>query len=270
MIELFKSRLRSYPYLYQGLKQLYKPIQIWRSIRIKKNKNLLPQQIEQALKNNPSVFFIQIGANDGKTGDPLYPLIMAHSNWEGIFIEPVKHIFEKLKDNYKVTNKLIFENVAIANDYSVKKFYYVSEEAKNIIKDVPHWYDKLGSFDKTHIIKHYSGKFEPFIVEEDIICVPIKGILNGYKVDKIDLIQIDTEGFDYQILAQFDLIKYHPKVIMFEHKHLSAKEKYNAIKLLQRSAYKLYDSGENYLAIKSNNIIYLFFVQLFYKLLNNK
>ena len=250
MIDLIKDRLRTYPYLYNGLRQIYKPIQIWRSMRIRKNKKILSYRIERALEKYPSVFFIQIGSNDGKTGDPLYPLIMAHSNWAGIFIEPVKHIFEKLKENYEATDRFVFENVAIANDYGLKKFYYVSEKATYILEDIPHWYDKLGSFNKAHIIKHFGGKFEPFIVEDDIICVPIKDILSKHKVDNIDLIQIDAEGFDYQIIVQIDFKKYHPKVILFEDRHLSKDDKKKAILLLKNNEYKLYDSGGDYLAIK--------------------
>jgi FkbM family methyltransferase len=262
IIELLKSRRGSCPYLYHGLKKIYQPWQSWKSRQIIKNKTLLPYLIEQSLKDNPWVFFIQIGANDGKTGDPLYPLISTHNNWGGIFIEPIKHIFEKLKENYQGTNRFIFENVAIANDYNIKNFYYVSDRAKDILEDLPHWYDKLGSFDKTHIIRHFNGKLEPFIVEDEVIGVPLKDILIKHKVDNIDLIHIDTEGFDYQILAQIDFTKYHPKVILFEHKHLSVDDKRKAIKLLYNNSYKVYNAGEDYLAIKTNNLLYICYLQL--------
>ncbi|MBK7697246.1 MAG: FkbM family methyltransferase [Saprospiraceae bacterium] len=37
----------------------------------------------------------------------------------------------------------------------------------------------------------------------------------------IDLLHIDTEGYDWEILKQLRLAKYFPRPIIFEHKHLS-------------------------------------------------
>jgi FkbM family methyltransferase len=220
-----------------------------------KNERHIYDRVEKALKNNSSVFFLQIGANDGVTRDHLHKLILIHKEWTGIFIEPLKHIFAKLKLNYGNFDRFIFENVAIGVTKETKDFYFVSDKAKDILEDCPPWYDQLGSFNNEHISKHFNGKFNPFIVKEKVECVPLSDVLLRNDVTKIDLLQIDTEGFDYKILSQLDFQKYTPKVILFEHKHLVDDEKKKAILLLKNNGYKLYECEEDYLAIKKINLI---------------
>jgi len=59
-------------------------------------------------------FFVEIGAHDGISGDPIHRHIIKYK-WKGILIEPVKYLFDKLVAYYKRQNNLIFENVAIGD-----------------------------------------------------------------------------------------------------------------------------------------------------------
>ena len=58
---------------------------------------------------------VQIGSNDGKTGDPLYPLLNSHPEWKALFVEPVPYLFKRLKNSYPDTTRFTFENAAISN-----------------------------------------------------------------------------------------------------------------------------------------------------------
>jgi len=78
------------------------------------------------LKYNNSVFFVQVGSNDGMQGDSLHDIIVKNENWTGIFIEPVGFLFERLKRNYGNSDRLIFEKQAIAANRGVVEFFYVS------------------------------------------------------------------------------------------------------------------------------------------------
>src|SRR6266702_2735109 len=64
----------------------------------------------------PGIGFIQIGSNDGISGDPLREFIVASAKWHGAFVEPVPQIFEKLRQNYSHLRgrKFTFFNVAIS------------------------------------------------------------------------------------------------------------------------------------------------------------
>ena len=76
-------------------------------------KNNATELIRRIFKFQSDVFFIQIGSNDGKTGDPLYPLVNKYSKYRGLFVEPVPYLFERLVDNYSFRKNLLFENAAI-------------------------------------------------------------------------------------------------------------------------------------------------------------
>lgn len=210
----------------------------------------IAKQIEKTLEINGNIFFVQVGSNDGLQGDPLHELITKNKKWSGIFIEPVEFLFQRLKRNYENSERFVFEKVAIGSEKETKKFYYVKEGAKADLGDkLPFWYDQLGSFNKDHILKHLNGKLEPYIVEEEIQCVPIQEIFDKNLVKKLDLIHIDTEGFDYKVLSQVNFKKYKPSIVLYEHKHLSMDEKEKAKSLLKIFKYKLFEYKEDTLAI---------------------
>jgi hypothetical protein len=73
-----------------------------------------------------SNFVLNVGANDGVWGDPLFPLFERHSNIiGGVLIEP-GHIFKKLKENYQDYRfaYLINEGVSPSNGRELCKQYF--------------------------------------------------------------------------------------------------------------------------------------------------
>lgn len=52
--------------------------------------------LEYFAQNNPTPFFIQIGANKGQLRDPIYGYIIL-KQWAGILVEPQKKSFDQLK-----------------------------------------------------------------------------------------------------------------------------------------------------------------------------
>lgn len=143
----------------------------------------------------------------------------------------------------------MFENVAISNKRETRKFYYVSEKAKTEL-DLPYWHDQLGSFDKDHIAKMLGNEMSPYIIEENVECQPLQDVLDKNRVEAIDLLHIDTEGFDYQVLSQLDIKRYKPSVILFEHHLLNDEEFIKARKLLRRTGYRLLQYGNDTLAVR--------------------
>lgn len=214
----------------------------------------IQEQIEKTFRKKPSVFFVQVGSNDGVQGDPIHGLITKSKEWTGMFIEPVGLYFQRLKHNYENADRFIFENVAIGTERETKRFYYVLEEAKTEFDDLPYWYNQLGSFDKNHILKQLGDRLEPYIVEEEIECFPIQEIFDRNNVKTIDFLHIDTEGFDYKVLSQVDFDRYKPLIVLYEHVHLSADDREKAKLLLKTSGYRLVRYGFDTLAIKASAI----------------
>lgn len=198
-----------------------------------------------------SAFIVQVGSNDGVNGDPLHDLIQKNKNWEALFIEPVPYLFEKLKINYKNQSRFIFENVAI-NDGSNQKFYYVRDSVKNNLPDLPIWHDQLGSFKRENITNHLNGILKPFIEETLVNGATLKSVLNKNGIETIDLLHIDAEGYDWVVLSQVDLIKFTPKIILYEHKHLSIEEKNNSLEFLKDNNYSVFKLGSDFISIKMN------------------
>ena len=176
-----------------------------------------------------------------------------------LLIEPVKYNFDQLKNRFKNYKNIIFENVAIGDKNELIDFFHVLESSIDKLKK--HWASGIGSFSKEHILKHRTKRFQ--ITEEDIRCIKIKAItfnklIDKYKIEYINKLMIDAEGFDYNIIKSIDFKKIFIKEIIFEKKHLSTTfqigSKLNEIKaLLVKEKYKLFDiSEENILAKKMN------------------
>lgn len=193
---------------------------------------------------------IQIGSNDGVTGDPISELLMKNEKWEAVFVEPVPYIYQKLKRNYSDETRFKCENVAI-NDGSSQTFYWVDPKVINEVQELPVWYDQLGSFDKNNIVKHLDGILTPYILETEVQGLSLIELIKESNFDQVDLLHIDTEGYDWKILSQLDLTMYCPHIVLFEHTHLTKQEKEASISFMQNDFY-MFHFGGDFLCIKKS------------------
>lgn len=194
-----------------------------------------------------AAFVVQIGSNDGKTGDPIYPLLQKNLTWKALFVEPVPYVFEQLKNNYPDNARFRFENVAINNGERLT-FHWVDPKARESLPELPYWFDQLGSFDKQHILKHFDGKLAPFIISAKLEGITLSTLFERNQIEKIDILHIDTEGHDWNILSQLDLKAHAPKFILFEHNHLTTTAVQAARDFLN-DQYFLYPIGIDMLAV---------------------
>ncbi len=214
-------------------------------------KNFPTFWVNKHLKNT-DLNIVQIGSNDGVTGDPIFKLIKKNKRWRVVFVEPIPYLFERLKKNYHNDSRFVFENVAI-NDGSNQIFYYVNEDADKHIANLPYWYDQLGSFKKENILRHLDGILEPYIIEKEIRGLKLNDLLTKNKISSLDLLHIDTEGYDYKILSQLDLKRYSPIVILFEYEHLQDSEQKEAVTFLKEKYYIFVFDGD-FLCIAKNKL----------------
>lgn len=196
-------------------------------------------------QNMPDFYFIQIGANDGLTGDSLRKYITKY-NWKGVLVEPVPYVFKRLKENYKDYRGLHFENSAIGVKGGFTKFYALSEfdlQKKKLFGDHEKYkVDQLGSFDKATLLKHsyMHPQFESLVEEIDVPAMTFDSLLTKYNISNVDLLQLDVEGYDFELLNTMNFDKIVPKVLVFEHQHMK-KEHYKAVlKKLRKIGYKFY------------------------------
>jgi len=167
----------------------------------------------------PSAFFVQVGSNDGMKLDPLRPHILAR-RWCGIMIEPLPYVFDQLSAQYRDHPRIILENVAVGDHDGTAELFHIPQSDD---PDLPNWYDALGTFRKDVLLKH--SEFIPDIanriVSTVVPCSTFESICGRHSVQKIDLVQMDTEGYDFEVIKLIDLERYRPKLLMFEHLHLT-------------------------------------------------
>jgi hypothetical protein len=117
-------------------------------------------------------------------------------------------------------------------------FYYVDPLAKTNIPHLTCLFDQIGSFDPGHIARHFGHTLDRFIVCTKVSTLPLSTLLDRNNVTKIDVLHIDTEGYDWIVLRQFDIGRFRPDVILFERKHLSEDDTNKALAFL-RQDYKV-------------------------------
>ena len=205
----------------------------------------LEKILSRAAENSDDFFFIQIGANDGVIYDPIYQFVRQY-NWSGILVEPVPCYFNRLLMNYQGNPNLHFENVAISDKDEQRDFYRVQEG----LDFLPEWCNGLGTFKLDVLLTHKWAipNLEDYVVKEIVECLSLDSLLKKYAVNKIDLLLIDTEGYDYQVLRQLDLDFIRPNFLLYEHQYISQEKRLICENRLEQAGYKFSNHMGNTLA----------------------
>lgn len=201
-----------------------------------------PRVIPEFSRLYPDAFFIQIGSNDGDQHDPLKNAIHSN-NWQGIMVEPVPYVFERLRQHHGGNPRLKLENLAISTQSGVLPFYHLRKATEDELKTIPHWYDKLGSFSLDVLLKHEEliPGLKQRVVTSSVNAITFDELCRRNQVQQIDLIHIDTEGHDFEILKTIDLARYRPKLVIYEHHHLNPADRAAAQKRLRDNGYEVFE-----------------------------
>lgn len=197
-------------------------------------------------RRQKDVFLLQIGAMDGKTSDPVHEYI-TRFEWSGLLVEPVPDQFERLEDTYRDFPSIQLANVAIAEHNGVISMHRVAME-RVTDGSVPRWGNGLASFYKDRTALGFEA-IEPFVYEEEVVCLTLSSLLAQYQVGKIDVMQIDAEGHDYHILNQMEFIVHRPLIINLEIVNLPKNEVAACKQLLDRFGYVYTRSGYDLVAV---------------------
>lgn len=212
--------------------------------------------------NGEEVFCVQVGANDGKTTDPLFTYFDQY-DWKGLLIEPQQDVYEhQLKKTYSHRPDLILENVAIGPSGQHLPFYRL--KCSNA-----QWATGLSTFDKETLLAHVTSGYVAQMAREDGISLgddliettkiptfSFRDLMERHSIDRVDVLCIDTEGADFEVLRQFDFSLYKPDLVLYESKHLSDGDFISSKTLLRDAGYRLYWDGGDTLAVRSSVLIY--------------
>jgi FkbM family methyltransferase len=181
-------------------------------------------------------FFLQVGANDGEMHDPIHRYVDEY-RWEGLLVEPIPKLFAELQKNYATQPQLRFANVALSTTDGRLTLYTVRDDPK-----LTDWARGITSFDRNVLLSNrkHDPNIRPELIEKVLVeAVTFRTLAARYNVEHIDLLQIDTEGFDFEVLKMFDFGRYVPAIIQYEHRHLKLCDQVAAHELLRKHQYKI-------------------------------
>jgi FkbM family methyltransferase len=198
----------------------------------------------------PDFFFVQIGAFDGRTADPLFGWVQAYE-WRGLLVEPQARAVAELQENYGTAKGLEFRQVAAGEHEEQRTLYTVADGP-----GVPHWAGLLASFDREVLLSHrtYLPNIDALVQETPVRCLPLNQLLGEAETDHIDLLQIDVEGYDHELIRLLDLGRFSPSIVRFEHVHLTREQHERAIAKLIDHGYKVCLEAEDTLAYKPDDV----------------
>lgn len=209
--------------------------------------NVLDLVLQDYMKQEQDIFFIQIGANDGATADPIHKLIKKY-HLRGLLVEPQPKMFKRLVENYQGEEQLIFENSVISDRDGTTTFYAIREEEPKLSM----WCYQIANLDRNRILAlladqkknmNLPNNIETLIEEINVPSFTFKTLLSKHNIKKLDLLVIDTLGYDFEIIKMipFDVVK--PPIINFEHTLLSLDEQEVCFRYLTGVGYSFAQVG---------------------------
>ncbi len=203
-------------------------------------------------KERPDAFIVQIGAHDASQLDPLQQYIRKR-RWHGILVEPIPDVFSRLVKNYAGVSDLIFENVAIAPANGSLQLYYLPQTSD---EGLPPWYDALASFSLDVLLHHriFIPDIDQRVETMEVPAVTFDTLCARNDVTHIDLIHIDTEGFDAEVLKLIDPDRYGPAVIQFEELHLDEATRTQTIDRLRGYGYEAIGDGMDCVCVRLDRV----------------
>lgn len=194
-------------------------------------------------------FFVEIGANDGHFVDLLHEYV-SRLRLSGIVVEPQKDVFERLKKTYTNINNVTCVNAAIATETGQRILYTVKEELKQ--GEMFSRVTGIASFNRALLKKSLLHEFaknnlpekipfvEDYIEETPVDTLSLADLLDTHGVKRIDFLQIDCEGYDYEIIKMIDFKTTRPKIINYESTHLTPADRAECEKLLESKGYQIF------------------------------
>ena len=188
------------------INKLYKKIHIIQNIYLK-NKFLIKRktyamegedlEIIKILKNIENGFYVDAGGYHPLDRNNTY--LLYRKNWRGINIDLSEFSIELF--NFMRPDDINI-NVAVANNDDYVTFFYQKKlsQLTTIKKNIA------------------SQRMQGLIKEQQIKCNKLTTIINNskYKNRKIDFLNIDIEGADFEALKSLDFEIYRPKLICVE------------------------------------------------------
>ena len=121
------------------------------------------------------------------------------------------------------------------------------------LKKLPEWGKGIGTFYINNLIYKNLDNSDISVIEVD--CVSFNKLTSQFSnFLEIDFLQIDTEGFDGEIIRSIDFSIFSSKMIKFENCHLAIGELEMLKKLFLKNNYVVFDNVDDSIAINKREV----------------
>jgi FkbM family methyltransferase len=196
-----------------------------------------------SLLREEGFFFIQVGAHDGVRFDDLYTKVTA-VNARGIVVEPIRRYYDRLRMNYEDYPGVLALNVALHPHAERVEMFHIDHAKTGGLQS---WAAGIGSVLEGHHAR--AGVPDECMTRTTVEAMSFAGMVEKCGVKRVDLLQIDVEGFDYEILAMVPFEKIRPRLIKYEWVNLDPETRLRAESLLDRHGYRQHREGEDAIAV---------------------
>lgn len=216
----------------------------------------------RATLNNEGGVVIQVGTNDGVSNDPIRKYLLDFYG-QVFLIEPQPDAFDVLHKNWApLPSNVNLINCALTEmDRNVYMYRIAPEKITEYRKLYKHNANASGitSLKRSHVenfLRKIGGSDIPqneipnWISTLEVNGISVLSFIKRYKIEKVALLQIDAEGYDFFILNQFLNAGIAPKVINFEIKNLSRIEQDEAFQKLDQFGYSTFRNAGDMLAFQ--------------------
>ena len=150
--------------------------------------------LKHLLKNSKNIgVFFDIGSHKGTYTD----LVIENFKVKKvIMIEPQKSIYKFLKEKYKKKKKIKIYNLAISDKKKIMTMYINKHDLTSSLTQI----DKKNRY-LNFKARLFGGTINELIQKKNMVnSCKLSDIIKNNKVNKIDLLKIDTEGHELQVL----------------------------------------------------------------------
>lgn len=190
--------------------------------------------LDNVLPYKTDGLFIEVGANDGKTGSFTYNL--GKIGWSGINFEPIPRLYKLCCDNHK-------------DNKNVKNYNLALGEIKGEVTIIDA--DTLSTID-TNVIDIYSKipQFKSYFTNNNnyhkVKMNTLDNILEENSITNIDILVLDVEGYEEYVLKGFSIANYNPSIFIIEIADLHPDFINNNIMMAKYKKLREYFSINNY------------------------
>jgi hypothetical protein len=132
------------------------------------------------------------------------------------------------------------------------EFYFVDDPDGHL----PQWLSEVASFSRGHIEKFvpFAPSLDKYIRRTEVEVKSPAEICEAAGLEALDLLLVDVEGWDWNVIEAFPFAKVPVSMVVFEHCHLSKKDRRAAIAFLAGLGYRMSLHLRDVIAVKGQSV----------------